>query len=185
MISTKQNAYQRRVSVMKDPDRIRNICVIAHVDHGKTTLSDNLIGSNSIINEALAGKIRYLDSREDEQEREITMKSSAIALIHEDVKVDQKYENFVTHYNKEKEKHVIKDAKEVGDGEKVDYLINLIDSPGHVEFKFEVTSGMKVCDGAVLVLDIFEGACSQSITNLKKAIDNGISVILFINKLDK
>lgn len=69
---------------MSDPLRLRNVCIIAHVDHGKTTLSDNLLSSNQIINESLAGKLRYLDSREDEQEKEITMKSSSIALLHED-----------------------------------------------------------------------------------------------------
>lgn len=183
MIKTTQ---ERRVNAMKNPKTIRNICVIAHVDHGKTTLSDNLIGSNSIISDNLAGKLRYLDSREDEQEREITMKSSSIALLYQDKMVEQCFDDFnvqIKRKNDEKKKKKKKKSKDSSPD--IDYLINLIDSPGHVEFTFEVTSGLKVCDGAILVLDIFEGVCSQTLTNLKKAINAGMSVILVINKIDK
>ena len=77
------------------------MCIIAHVDHGKTTLSDNLLSSNAIINEALAGKLRYLASRDDEQAKEITMKSSSIALLHDDFKIDQTYDHFMNRYLKD------------------------------------------------------------------------------------
>lgn len=140
---------------MGHPDSIRNVCVIAHVDHGKTTLTDCLLASNRIISSSLAGKLRYLDSREDEQEREITMKSSSVSLV-------------------------VPQAEGTPDG-----LLNLIDSPGHVDFSFEVSSGLKVCDNALLVVDVVEGVCSQTHKVLTAAIKEGLKVALLINKIDK
>lgn len=147
--------HERRLKAMQNPELIRNICVIAHVDHGKTTLTDCLLSSNKIISKSLAGKLRFLDSREDEQEREITMKSSSISLVYENEKTGQ------------------------------DCLVNLIDSPGHVDFAFEVSSGLKVCDNAVLVVDVIEGVCSQTYKVLNAAIKEGLRVVLLINKIDK
>lgn len=140
---------------MKRPESIRNVCVIAHVDHGKTTLTDCLLASNRIISSSLAGKLRYLDSREDEQEREITMKSSSVSLV-------------------------VPNTDGSPDG-----LLNLIDSPGHVDFSFEVSSGLKVCDNALLVVDVVEGVCSQTHKVLTSAIKEGLKVALLINKIDK
>jgi ribosome assembly protein 1 len=147
--------HERRLKAMLTPDSIRNICVIAHVDHGKTTLTDCLLSSNKIISKSLAGKLRFLDSREDEQEREITMKSSSISLVFENEKTG------------------------------ADCLINLIDSPGHVDFAFEVSSGLKVCDNAVLVVDVIEGVCSQTYKVLNAAVKEGLRIVLLINKIDK
>ena len=147
--------HSRRLQAMTNTEGIRNICVIAHVDHGKTTLTDCLLSSNKIISRSLAGTLRFMDSREDEQEREITMKSSSISLV---------YENPVS---------------------KADCLVNLIDSPGHIDFAFEVSSGLKVCDNAILVVDVIEGACSQTHKVLTAAVREGLRIALFINKIDK
>ena len=116
---------------LTNTDNIRNICILAHVDHGKTTIADSLIASNGIISHRMAGKMRYLDNRQDEQERGITMKSSSIALKYCDES----------------------DSK---------YLVNLVDTPGHVDFCGEVSAAVRLCDGALIVVDVVEGICPQT-----------------------
>ena len=98
-----RSTFDRRIAAFMDPERVRNVCIIAHVDHGKTTLSDNLLGSNEIISELQAGKLRYLDSREDEQEREITMKSSAISLLYKDYPIKQKFDEEIVKKSDDRE----------------------------------------------------------------------------------
>ncbi|KAJ1608293.1 elongation factor-like protein [Cryptosporidium canis] len=140
---------------------IRNVCIIAHVDHGKTTMADYLLASNNILSNKSAGSIRYLDSREDEQYRLITMKSSAVAL------------NF--RYEKE-----IKLVADNGD-----YLINLIDSPGHVDFTYEVISSLRISDGALLLVDVAEGIGDQTRKVLQHAFKERLRIILVLNKMDR
>ncbi|KAJ1605608.1 elongation factor-like protein [Cryptosporidium canis] len=140
---------------------IRNVCIIAHVDHGKTTMADYLLASNNILSNKSAGSIRYLDSREDEQYRLITMKSSAVAL-------NFRYE---------------KDIKLVADNG--DYLINLIDSPGHVDFTYEVISSLRISDGALLLVDVAEGIGDQTRKVLQHAFKERLKIILVLNKMDR
>ncbi|XP_054160603.1 elongation factor-like GTPase 1 [Oppia nitens] len=134
-------------------DNIRNVCVLAHVDHGKTTLVDTLIASNGIISQRMAGKLRYLDSRQDEQQRGITMKCSAISLA------------FQTN--------------------NIPYLVNVVDSPGHVDFFGEVSTAIRLCDGCIVLVDVVEGVCSQTKAALQQAWIEKLKPLLVLNKMDR
>src|SRR6187551_1746490 len=171
-----------------DPSIIRNFCIIAHIDHGKSTLADRMLQLTGVVDER-SMRAQYLDRMDIERERGITIKSQAVRMPWRvEGKTDERLEPPVR-------------AQSVGDapveparrapdltgarsGTSTTYVLNMIDTPGHVDFTYEVSRSLAACEGAVLLVDAAQGIEAQTLANLYLAMENDLTIIPVLNKID-
>ena len=182
---------------MTDPasnlPHIRNFSIIAHIDHGKSTLADRLLQATNAVS-AREAREQILDSMDIERERGITIKASAVTVFHRH-KLGSKTDELETEYEAP-----VEDAGEPGGvstgqkhktkkGEAAEahgdlFMLNFIDTPGHVDFNYEVARALKACDGAILVVDSTQGVQAQTVVNAYLAINENLTIVPVINKID-
>lgn len=152
-MARKEDVAKIAESLMSKRENIRNLGIVAHIDHGKTTMTDNLVAASGLISKELAGKQLFMDFYALEQERGITINAANISIVH-------KYKG-------------------------TDHLINIIDTPGHIDFGGDVIRAMRAVDGVIVVVDAVEGAMPQTETVIRQALKENVKPVLFINKVDR
>jgi GTP-binding protein LepA len=176
-----------------DKSRIRNFCIIAHIDHGKSTLADRMLEITGTV-EKRDMQEQLLDQMDLERERGITIKLAPVRMIWESSKLETRNSKQIQNSNDENSKSILdprvsldsaRDKKPEDDkGGEEDFILNLIDTPGHVDFSYEVSRSLAAVEAAVLLVDASQGIEAQTLSNLYSAIEHDLVIIPVVNKID-